>query len=266
MFCLGSAAQNANEMENDTVACEMEIPVDPSSMFTMVQAYAPLTRNLAPVKEKMYPLGKGLFKKHLIEQAIEICPGISKSKVSQSELLTGENIDEIADTGYGLDCGYSVIFVPGHEENGKLRLNKAGFAYSLGISASFAQSDRYGTLCDFMAKIGIEACHNKRMGIKFDFLAGYGKSGGDVFFYKNIVEDSEPSSSVPYNAWCPKFGGQISVKTGFLSNTLNNTDVFLFARLVKAVNPDYMNEFSAFHHNFWRGENWCFGATLRYRM
>ena len=212
MFCLGVAAQNNNFVEvTDTITSDVtsDIPIAQSSMLGMVQGFAPLSQSAGPIKEQLYPLGKGLFKKHLIEQSIELCPSITKSKVSQSELLSGKTLEDISDTGYNLNCGYSLIFIPGHEENGKLRLNKAGFAYSLGLVASFSVSDRYGTTSDFMGKVGIEACHNRKMGMEIDFLAGYGKSSGDVFFYQDIVEDTSPTKITPYTAWGKKFGGQI---------------------------------------------------------
>ena len=271
MFCLGSAAQNDEFKEvTDSVATGEDtnsIPVDQNSMLGMVQGYSPIGLDAAPINEKLtYPLGKGLFKKHHIEHALELCPSISKSKVSQSELLSGENIDEITDTGFGLNFGYSVIFVPGYEKNGKLHPNKFGIAYSVGLITSFSVSDRYGTLCDFMGKIGVEACHNHRMGIGMDFLVGYGKSAGDVFWYNNIVEDPAPTSVSPYAMWGKKFGGQIWIKTGLLGKTFSKTDVLLFARLVKAIDPGEISKASMNHRNLWREENWSFGVILRYRM
>ena len=269
MFCLGSAAQNDEFTEvPDTVS---EVAIDESissnSMFNMVQGFTSIGRGAGPAKELIYPLGKGLFKKHHIEQAIEVYPNITKSKVSQSELLSGESLEDISDTGYGLNFGYSLIFIPGREKQGNLHLNKAGFAYSVGVIASFSVSDRYGALCEFMAKAGVETCHNRKMGVGFDFLAGYGKSSGDVFFYTNIVEDTGPSKITPYTAWGKRFGGQIWIKTGLLGNAISNTDVLLFARLIKAVNPQIMsNDYSLLHHNLWRQENWSFGIILRYRM
>lgn len=238
-----------------------------NSMFDVVQNFAPIGNGVMP-KEQTYPLGRGLFKKHHLEQALEICPNISRSKVNQSELLSGQNLEDVEDTGLGLNFGYSLIFIPGHEENGKLRLNKAGFAYNIGFLASFTSSDRYGTLCDFMAKVGFETCHNKKMGIGFDFLYGYGKSQGDVFWYNNIVEDSEPISTTPYTSWGMKYGGQIWLKTGLFGNSslLSNTDVLLFARLIKAPDPEVMTKVSVLSYNLWKGENWSFGVILRYRM
>jgi len=113
MFCLGSAAQNdVNKPEvTDTVSCDAvasDVPISQNSMFSMVQGFTHFGNNAPAVSEQTYPLGKGLFKQHHIEQALELCPHISNSKVSQSELLSGENIDEISDTGYGLNFGYSV--------------------------------------------------------------------------------------------------------------------------------------------------------------
>jgi len=162
-----------------------------------------------------------------------------------------------------LDAGYSIVLVPGHEENGKLRLNKPGFAFNLGMIASFSISDRYGTLVDLMAKAGVEIGHNRPLGAGFDFLIGYGKSPGDVFFYKNIVEDTSPSSVVPYTAWGTKIGGQLWIKPG-LGKNLKKTDVLLFVRFLKAFDPGIMvQDYSAVHHNLWRSENWAWGVVLR---
>ena len=270
MFCFGTAAQNDVSVSEPSEAISGEMTNDAlisqNSMFGMVQEFSPIGQGVVKVEEQVYPLGNGLFKKHHIEQALEICPSVSKSKVSQSELLTGEHIDEANDTGYGLNFGYSVVFIPGYEKDNKLHLNKAGFAYRVGFDVSFTQSDRYGTLCDFLAKAGLETCYNRNMGIGVDFLAGYGKSGGDLFIYKNITEDDEPSSVIPYALWGTRFGGQIWVKTGFLGNTSSNADVLLFARLLKAIYPEKINEFSVYHHNLWREENWSFGVMFRYRM
>lgn len=273
MFCLGSAAQDVDEfveVTDSVISSEgtSEVPIAQNSMFNMVQGYAPIGVDAGPLKEQIYPLGKGLFKKHHIEQALELCPNITKSKVSKSELLSGQNIEDIDDTGLGLNFGYSLLFIPGYEENGKLHLNNAGFAYSIGCLFSFTSSDRYGTLCDFMAKVGFETFHNRKMGIGFDLLYGYGKSSGDVFFYNNIIEDPAPASSVPYTEWGRKYGGQVWLKTGLLGNSalLSNTDVLLFARLIKAPDPEVMPKVSAVSYNLWREENWSFGVILRYRM
>jgi len=271
-FCFGLAAQNSesvgipDKVAQSTIA--NDVPIDPSSMLSLLQGLNLADLNAPPVQEKTYPLSKGLFKKHYIEQAIEICPSISKSKVNQSQLLSKQNIDEINDTGYGLNFGYSLIFIPGHEQEGKLHLNKFGFAYNIGFITSFASTDRYGTLCDLMAKIGLETCHNRKIGIGFDFLAGYGKTAGDFFTYKNIITDSEPSAVCPYTLWGTKYGGQFWLKTGSLGSNswTNNTDVLLFARLIKAPDPEKIATASLYSFNLWREENWSFGIILRYRM
>ena len=238
-----------------------------ASVFSMLQGLSALGQDVGKVKEEIYPLGKGLFKKHHIEQAIEISPNITKSKVSQADVLQGQSLDDINETGLSMNFGYSVIFIPGKEKDGKLHLNKAGFAYNLGFLASVTTTDRYGTTCDFLGKVGVETCHNRKLGIGLDFLGGYGKSQGDVFFYTNIVEDSEPTSISPYTSWGWKFGGQLYVKTNLLGNSLSgNADVLLFVRFIKAVDPEIMAKVSPYSYNIWREENWSFGATLRYRM
>jgi len=234
-----------------------------SPMFDLLQNFVALNGNNISLEEQTYPLGKGLFKKTLVVQALEVCPNISKNKVSQAEMPSNLGIEEIDDTGIGLNFGYSVLFVPGWEDNGQLRLNKAGFAYSVGFIASFNQSDRYGTTCDLMAKLGLETCFNRKMGIGFDLLGGYGKSSGDFYFYNSILEDSAPKSIMPYTLWGWKYGGQLWMKTG----VSGNMDILLFARLVDAVDPGtFKSEASLYHYNLWRRENWNFGIIVRYRM
>ena len=271
MFCLGSAAQSEfNDFVEvtDTVLGDVisEVPVDQNSLFSMAQNVMPISLDAGPLKEQVYPLGKGIFKKHLIEQAIELCPNITKSKPSQADKILVGDAGEIDDTGISLDFGYSLIFVPGHEKNGKLHLNNKGFAYSLGAILSFTKSDRYGTLCDFMAKIGVETCHNRKMGIGLDLLAGYGKSAGDFFIYQNTLLEGEPTSICPYAEWGAKYGAQVWIKTGVLGKALSNTDVLLFARLIKAPEPSDIKTFSLYTYNLWRVENWSFGVILRYRI
>jgi len=216
LFCVGSAAQNLTD------SCSN---IGDNSLLSIAEGFAPLSSDAGLIGEQIYPLGKGIFKKHHLEVAIEICPAISRSKVPQSELLSGETVEDINDSSYGLDGGASIIFVPGYEESGKLHLNRVGLAYSAGLLVSFSSSDRYGTLCDIMGKIGLELGHNRKAGGGFDLLFGGGKGAGDVFFYKNIVEDASPSKVTPYTAWVKKIGGQLWIKTGLLNS---KTDVMVF--------------------------------------
>jgi hypothetical protein len=273
MFCLGSAAQNEVEtsastnVEEPSASMQMETT---GSMFDMVQGYSSFTAaNLTKCKDMVYPLNrcKGLFKKHHIEQAIEIYPTISTDKISQAEAMSSISTDEINNTGIGLSFGYALGFIPCYEEADQLHMNKAGFAYSLGLIASFSRSDRYGTTCDFLGKIGLETCRNRRLGIGGDFLCGYGKASGDIFWFDDIVKDEAPKSSTPYNEWTVEYGGQVWVKTGLMNNSFtSNTDILLFARLIINKEPRDVTPFSKTHFNVWRKETWSFGVILRYRM
>ena len=278
ILCFGSAsAQQSDLIEVDKfvevvdssaisdTALQPASQFEQSNMLSMVQSFAPLGDN-KPLEEQLYPLGKGFFGKHIIEQAIEICPSIQKNKISKSDMKVGQLPEDIDDTGLSLNFGYSLIFVPGQEENGMLKMNKYGFAYNIGILASFTTSDRYGTTCDFMGKVGIETCHNRKMGIGFDFLLGYGKSPGNTFIYKNIVEDDEPTSTVPYTEWGIKYGGQIWLKTGLLGGVSSHTDALLFARLVMAPDNTGIPEITQNFYNLWKKESWSFGVIVRYRM
>lgn len=236
-----------------------------SNMLSMVEKFAPFGDN-KPLKEQLYPLGKGLFGKHLIEQAIEICPSIQKNKISQSDMKVGQIPEDIEDTGLSLNFGYSLIFVPGHEEKGLLKTNKYGFAYNIGFLASFTTSDRYGTTCDFLGKIGVETCHNRKMGIGCDFLLGYGKSPGNFFTFNDIVEDDELVNVKPHTEWGIKYGAQLWLKTGLLGGISSRTDVLMFARLVLAPRPADIPEFSKYSYDHWSEENWCYGVIIRYRI
>lgn len=263
MFCLCSAqAQNQT-----SIGDLMEIPSDTGNSITIEQLINLLQSSSTAVESEpaSYPLGRGLFKKHHIEQAIEICPNISRDKISQADLLSDkpiENAENTEHTGFGVDFGYSVIFIPGFEENDKLVLNKAGFAYSLGFTTSFTQNDRYGITCDFLMKVGIETCHNKKMGVGLDVMGGYGKTSGDIFWYNNIVEDDAPTSITPYTLWSWKYGGQLWLKT----TILNNADVILFTRLIISPDPEDIQKTSPISYNLWKNENWGFGVIIRYRL
>lgn len=264
-----SDASSAVEVINPMDAFQQQFSLEQGTpMFELIQALSSAGNQTVSTQERLYPLGHGLFKKHHLVQALELCPSISKAKVATADVLSGDqNRQETDDTGIGLNFGYSLIFIPGTEEQNQLRLNEAGFAYSTGFIFSFTQSDRYGVTCDLLFKVGLETCYNRKMGLGVDVLGGYGKSSGDVFFYQNILEDAEPKSVIPYTAWGYKYGGQIWFKTGSLSNKHSgNTDVLLFARLIHAVEPNNIQPVSSFHYNFWKEENWSFGAILRYRL
>ncbi len=276
MFCLSVNAQDIMDEVDDFVEVTDSDVVDAvprgdasqyiqPNMLSMVQEFTPAMDN-KPLEEQLYPLGKGLFGKHLVEQAIELCPSVTKNKISQSDMQVGKIPEDIDDTGLGLNFGYSLIFVPGHEENGQLRLNKFGFAYSLGFVTSFTISDRYGTTCDFLGKIGLETCHTRKMGIGLDFLLGYGKSPGNFFTFNDIVEDKEPTGVKPYTEWGLKYGGQLWLKTGLMGGASSHTDVLLFARLIMAPNPNDIQEYSKYSYNLWKKESWGFGVIRRYRM
>ena len=270
MFCLSSAAQNEVESDSTNIEESVVSTETTGSMYDMVQGYSSFTAgNLTEGRDMVYPLGKqrGLFKKHHLEQAVEIYPTISTDKVSQADVMSSINLDDINNTGVGLSFGYSLGFIPCYEEGGKLHMNKAGFVYSVGLIVSFTRSDRYGTTCDFLGKVGLETCRNRKLGLGGDFLFGYGKASGDIFWFDNIATDEAPKSSSPYNTWTPKYGGQVWVKTGLLGNSFkSNADILLFARLVLNKEPNDITPTSQVHFNVWRKETWSFGVILRYHM
>lgn len=146
-----------------------------------------------------------------------------------------------------------------------LQLNQLGFAYGVGFVSSFSQSDRYGTCCSFLGKLSVELGAFHSMGLGFDLLGGGGKSPDDFFIFKNgIVESEEPDKIVPYTEWCWQYGGQIWMKVNLMGSFIKNAETLIFARLIKAVNPNVAKEASQYHYNAWKGETWFFGTTIRY--
>ena len=223
--------------------------------------------------------GKSKFtQRHYITQRLEI------SVIGGTDIKDGEGSsvkneydspedEDKSEPGFnwGLNFGYSLVFAPGRVEGDKLYLNRFGIAYSTGLIASFDKQDKYGTSCDFLLKLGIEAGHGHPMGIGFDLLVGTGKSAGE---YNFTVEDdeaapnnnSEPEEmNVPYTKWCFKYGTQLWLRSNLLQAKVKNTDVRLFARYVYSKNPEDEDELLK-DEIFcdWHEESWSFGLTFCY--
>lgn len=304
MFCLCSAAQNEIGDTEIVVADSTETPTKPPRKHvpdyqlqeqqlngTQLQEVSALIAqlkemtlhndslaNALEMPENIYkPIrGKRKFtRRHYIYQTLDISPSISSDHDPDLPDYTsnGQEVDDNqldSPTGLGLNFGYSLIFVPGKEEDGQLRLNRLGFAYSIGLLASFSRQEKYGTTCNFLLKSGIETGNCHPMGIGFDLLGGYGKSTGDTYLIILSSEDDDDDLATPYTKWCWQYGAQIWLRSNLLSTAVKNSEMLIFARFVRSVNPDVdgvtiVNDQVAYD-NYWKDESWSFGITLRYKF
>jgi len=225
------------------------------------------TTKLGYMTEVLVPIrGKSKFlHKNYMRQSLDMSPSISIGKTSAENELAVDNNKETASTGWGLNFGYSLLFIPGREKEEMLQLNPLGFAYGVGFVSSFAQSDRYGTCCSFLTKFSVELGAFRSMGLGFDLLGGGGKSPGDIFVFKEgIVESEGPDKIMPYTEWCWQYGGQIWMKVNLMGSLIKNAETLVFARLIESVNPHVVSDISQNHYNAWKGETWFFGTTIRY--
>ncbi len=212
--------------------------------------------------------GKDFFlplqgKRHVhIYPTLDMCTSLSQDK-NKPDPENG-NIEDKSSTGLSLNFGASIIFVPGKPTNEALKVNPLGFAYNFGFISAVEKSEKYEVTCSFLLKAGVEIGNQHAMGVGLDFLAGYGKSKGDVFFYNDIVEDTEPKSVTCYTNWCFQYGGQIWFRTGLLKDKIQGIEVLTFVQLLWAQNPNIMTPVSKNHMNLWKGENWKIGIMVRY--
>jgi len=166
----------------------------------------------------------------------------------------------------GLNVGYSLVFVPGHIEGDRLKLNRFGFAYSLGFIASVDKQDKYGATCDLLTKIGVETGNGHAMGIGADLLVGSGTSPVTMCF--DLGEDGEFTD---YDTrWCLKYGFQLWVRSNLLHANIKNTDIRLFARYVTSIDPTDDNDFIIDGRDcgyyMWSPDSWQFGLTFCYNF
>ncbi|MBR6355947.1 MAG: hypothetical protein IKR92_03725 [Alphaproteobacteria bacterium] len=220
--------------------------------------------------------GKSKFaRRHHIYQTLDISPTVSTDKDPDQPDYTsnGKEVDEDqldSPLALGLNFGYSLIFVPGREEDGQLRLNRMGFAYNVGLVASFSRQEKYGTTCNFLLKSGIETGNGHPMGIGFDVLGGYGKSAGDTYLLV-YEEDDADDLATPYTEWCWQYGAQLWLRSNLLHTAVNNAEMLIFARFIRSVNPNG-DELTSFvsdkiaYENYWKDESWSFGITFRYKF
>lgn len=252
---------------------------DMTRLWKEFQKYAMESVNdsIAPLDE-VPVFGRSKFsRRHYITQRLEI--SIIGGSDNDSEEGTGlhsayksdEDVDDAKSAGtnfnYGLNVGYSLVFVPGRIEGETLKLNRLGLGYSLGLVASFDRQDYYGTTCDFLGKLGVEAGNGHKMGIGLDFLIGTGKTAGEYSFSIQDEDGSTEDVDLPYTSWCLKYGAQLWVRSSMLNVSIKNADVRLFARYVYSKNPE--NEDELLNQGIicnWIEESWSFGLTFCYNF
>ncbi len=289
MFCLSVNAQNDIETEKHEVAVEDStetVAATPQAnsakagyvaIDEIISKLAVLTKNGEAVtddseKERYAPLkGRSKFtRRNYIYQTLDVSPHVSTDNDPNlpAQTSNGKDVDTKqleSPTGFGMNFGYSLIFVPGHVEGDKLLLNKMGFAYSIGASTSFSKQDKYGTTCNFLLKLGIEAGNGHALGFGFDFLGGYGKSAGDSYQleYQDYEEDD---LAEPYTKWCWQYGSQVWMRTNLIKTVLANTEILIFAKFIVSVDPTNDETMIKGYDYFWKDETWSFGVTFRYRF
>ena len=290
MFCLGSAAQNADYYEPEVDEFEEvadSTPVSPPHKY--VPEY--VRQEDQSVKAQLEAVSKQL-NQLLLKQAEDTVtvpediyvPIKGKTKFTRrnhndpdlpESTSNGKDIDEDqldSPTGVGLNFGYSLIFVPGRIENDQLKLNRLGFAYNVGLVASFSKQEKYGTTCNFLLKSGIETGNGHAMGIGFDVLGGYGKSTGDTYLtVYNTNDTDEDDLANPFTEWCWQYGVQLWLRCNLLKTGLKNSEILAFARCVRSVQPNdipdtYQVSDSWQFDNYWKDETWSFGIIIRYRF
>ena len=169
--------------------------------------------------------------------------------------------DLVSKLNFGLNVDYTLTFIPGNVTEDGLELNKMGFGYNFGCLAAFDRQDNYGVTCDFMGKIGVEAGAEHMLGVGLEVLFGGGKSAGIMY----DLDEKEPEPDY-YTEWCFKYGAEFWVKTNLLQTKIPNTDILIFARFIKSVNPldddRLLSQYKMF--NIFNEEAWGFGITIRH--
>ena len=140
-------------------------------------------------------------------------------------------VDPKKSFNYGGSAKISQAFVPGHyDANGNFVPNPLNFAWSIGTLFAMDYQKDYGWSYDFLAKIGIQAGNGITLGA--DGLLGTGITPYAIYStnYLNY-------RVVMHNQWCVKYGVQGWVSMNYGGNTYTS----LFARLVKSVVPNSIN-------------------------
>ena len=253
-------------------------------------------RNVLPAENNIFvPLNKkGKFTGHHVCQRLELSVLGGKDKSAQDYALSEMGIDQSKSEGIekagsdqeftdnlidktsgfniGANFGYSVVFVPGYQEDNQLLLNRFGFAYSAGIIFQFDNDKKSGVTCDFLGKVGIETGFNKAIGVGVDFLFGGGKTAQAVIDFSDVNFDDPDVDDLVItqeNLWCAKAGTQLWLRLNFLTKSVKNFDTAVFTRFVYSFQPyseDEKNDriISYDEIPFWQNEAWSFGVTMTY--
>ena len=271
-------SQTSGVQTKSTVSPQLQEVTALIAQLKQLTLHGPEQKEEPEITDICVPIrGKSKFvRRHHIYQTLDISPTVSSDNDPNlpEKTSNGKDVDEDqieSPVGFGLNFGYSLIFVPGREDNqnGMLRLNPMGFAYNVGLVASFSRQDTYGTTCNLLLKTGIETGNGHAMGIGVDFLGGYGKSTGDSYLVILSSEDDEDDLTSPYTAWCWQYGMQLWLRTNLLKTAVKNAEMLIFARMIRSVNPNgdlYFVNDNVYADNYWKDESWSFGVTLRYKF
>lgn len=185
------------------------------------------------------------------------------SPLFKQEELSDEKDENDGKFNGGFAGEYTFSFIPGHMENGVVKLNPFGFAINTGLVFSFDKQDYYGVTCDLLGKVGFEAGFGHKVGFEVDFLFGGGKSCGAYYHLFDTDSDGsvadEAITGDPYTAWCPKLGGEVSFRSGLLTG---NKNAKLFARFIHSCNPNKLSDAKAVAtQTTWFADSWQIGLT-----
>jgi len=281
LFCMVLAVGEAYAQDVDTTRIELTTEEEMSTDFqpiptiqmpdvdTVFETVGP--EWVVPVK------GRSKFaQRHYIFQRLEISTMTGKDKnhddsddadesgTPAPSTPTPDKPNLIAGLNYGINFGYSLVFIPGQVEGNQLIMNRFGFGYSFGFLSEFDKQEKYDITCDFLVKAGVETGSGHVLGLGMDLLWGTGKSSGATYFLEDDKDFSDPEY---YTAWCFKYGAQLWINTSFLTTGLKNSDILAFVRYVRSVDPEDENEnIKDGIYNEWMEESWQFGITFIYRF
>ncbi len=286
MFCVSVNAQNEDGVAVENTATSVssassQLEEQLNELAALIEAYREMSLKVdsaaadTTAAKGYVPIrGKSKFmRRNFFYQTLDISTSLATDNDPDlpEQTSNGQDIDENqlnSPTSFALNFGCSWTFVPGHEEGDMLKLNPLGFAYSCGVMAMFSKQDKYGTVCSFLLKGGIETGNGHAMGVGADIMGGYGKSTGDT--YKIVYEEHDADRlATPYTEWCWQYGAQIWFRNNLLSTAVKNSEMLIYARFVRSVNPHSTSTYTSdtlSYDDFWKGENWSFGVTFRHRF
>lgn len=183
----------------------------------------------------------------------------------KNDVKSGDTDDDHS-FNMGFNLCYSMVFVPGHIEKDRLKLNRLGFAYSLGFIASVDKQDKYGTTCDLLGKVGIETGNGHAMGVGVDFLFGTGTSPVTMCF--DLGQDGGGKFTDYDTRWCPKVGFRLFARGNLLRTNLKGTNLKFFVQYINSMDPTDDNDFvidgNDYGYYLWSPDSWQFGLAWEY--